>query len=43
VQIQPPVNVAAMVNNRAITYEELDKNFQSRFSLPPSGRAKIRS
>src|SRR5580704_9588069 len=28
---KPPVNVAAMVNNRAITYEELDKNFQSRF------------
>src|SRR6266852_9435416 len=28
---KPPVNVAAMVNNRAITYDELDKNFQSRF------------
>src|SRR5215467_3564578 len=28
---KPPVNVAAMVNNRAITYEELEKNFQSRF------------
>src|SRR5215831_2730000 len=26
-----PVNIAAMVNNRSITYEELDKNFQSRF------------
>jgi peptidyl-prolyl cis-trans isomerase SurA len=28
---KPPVNVAAVVNNRTITYEELDKNFQSRF------------
>jgi len=28
---KPPVNVAAMVNNRAITYDELEKNFQSRF------------
>ena len=28
---KPPVNVAAMVNNRAITYEELNKNHQSRF------------
>src|SRR5437899_2504710 len=28
---KPPVNVAAMVNNRAITYDELNKNFQSRF------------
>src|SRR5260370_16385198 len=28
---KPPVNVAAMVNNRAITYEELDKNYHSRF------------
>src|SRR5258708_13045612 len=27
----PPANVAAMVNNRAITYQELEKNFQSRF------------
>jgi peptidyl-prolyl cis-trans isomerase SurA len=26
-----PVNVAAMVNNRAITYQELEKNYQSRF------------
>jgi peptidyl-prolyl cis-trans isomerase SurA len=26
-----PVNVAAIVNNRAITFEELDKNYQSRF------------
>ncbi len=28
---KPPVNVAAMVNNRAITFEELDKNYKSRF------------
>src|SRR5260370_29719539 len=28
---RPPVNVAAMVNNRTITYEELEKNYQSRF------------
>src|SRR5437667_8154911 len=28
---KPSVNVAAMVNNRAITFEELEKNFQSRF------------
>jgi peptidyl-prolyl cis-trans isomerase SurA len=28
---KPPINVAAMVNNRAITFEELDKNYQSRF------------
>src|SRR5271169_3974587 len=28
---KPPVNVAAMVNNRAITFEELEKNYQSRF------------
>jgi peptidyl-prolyl cis-trans isomerase SurA len=28
---RPPVNVAAIVNNRAITYEELEKNYQSRF------------
>jgi peptidyl-prolyl cis-trans isomerase SurA len=32
---RPPVNVAAMVNNRAITYEELEKNYQSRFE--PAG------
>ncbi len=28
---KPPANVAATVNSRAITYEELEKNFQSRF------------
>src|SRR5213594_3712477 len=28
---KPPANVAALVNNRAITYEELEKSFQSRF------------
>src|ERR1051326_3760181 len=26
----PPANVAAMVNNRAITYAELDKTYQSQ-------------
>src|SRR6516164_790511 len=26
----PPANVAAMVNNRAITYQELNKTFQSQ-------------
>src|SRR5437899_2327455 len=26
----PPANVAAMVNNRAITYAELDKTWQSQ-------------
>jgi peptidyl-prolyl cis-trans isomerase SurA len=36
---KPPVNVAAMVNNRAITYEELDKNFQSRFE-PAAGSSE---
>src|SRR5215470_4772051 len=35
---KPSVNVAAIVNNRAITYEELDKNFQSRFE-PGSERS----
>src|SRR5215831_11862002 len=28
---KPPVDVAAMVNNRAITYAEVEKNFQARF------------
>src|SRR5262245_2481108 len=28
----PPANVAAMVNNRAITYTELDKTYQSQQS-----------
>src|SRR5436190_5765344 len=27
---KPSANVAAMVNNRAITYDELEKNYQSR-------------
>lgn len=31
----PPANVAATVNNRAITYAELDKHYQSQFSTPP--------
>src|SRR4051794_26486987 len=28
----PPANVAAMVNNRAITYDELNKTYQSQLS-----------
>lgn len=31
----PPANVAATVNNRAITFAELDKHYQSQFSTPP--------
>src|SRR5579862_2002745 len=31
----PPANVAAMVNNRAITYAELDKAYQWQFSANP--------
>lgn len=31
----PPANVAAMVNNRAITYAELDKAYQWQFSNNP--------
>jgi peptidyl-prolyl cis-trans isomerase SurA len=30
----PPANVAATVNNRAITYAELDKQYQLQFSSP---------
>ncbi|MGH9657369.1 MAG: peptidylprolyl isomerase [Bryobacteraceae bacterium] len=35
----PPVNVAAVVNNRPITYAELDKHFQSRFE-PSAGSSE---
>src|SRR6185295_1008669 len=37
---KPPANVAAMVNNRAITNDELEKSFQSRpeRSDPPQGQ-----
>src|SRR5581483_9209005 len=33
----PPANVAAMVNNRAITYDELNKTYQSQLSGTPQG------
>jgi len=33
----PPANVAATVNNRVITYEELEKHYSSQFSSPTSG------
>lgn len=33
----PPANVAATVNNRVITYEELEKHYNSQFSSPTSG------
>ena len=35
----PPANVAAMVNNRAITYEELNKTYQSQLSNANAGDA----
>ena len=37
---KPPANVAAMVNNRAITNEELEKNFQSRPERSAMNRGK---
>src|SRR5579883_2960711 len=33
----PPANVAAMVNNRAITYEEVNKAWQSQQAGAPQG------
>ena len=33
----PPANVAAEVNNHAITYAELDKTYQSQFPQPVEG------
>jgi len=33
----PPANVAASVNNRPITYSELDKNFQAQFATNTEG------
>src|SRR6478736_7350299 len=35
----PPANVAAMVNNRAITYDELNKTYQSQQTGPASENA----
>jgi peptidyl-prolyl cis-trans isomerase SurA len=34
---KPPANVAAEVNNHAITYAELEKTYQSRFPQPVEG------
>jgi peptidyl-prolyl cis-trans isomerase SurA len=34
---KPPANVAAEVNNHAITYAELDKTYQSQFPQPVEG------
>jgi peptidyl-prolyl cis-trans isomerase SurA len=36
----PPANVAATVNNRAITYAELEKIFQSQFPQQPEGSSE---
>jgi peptidyl-prolyl cis-trans isomerase SurA len=36
----PPANVAAAVNNRAITYAELDKIFRSQFPQQPEGSSE---
>ncbi|MBI1786863.1 MAG: peptidylprolyl isomerase [Acidobacteria bacterium] len=36
----PPVNVAAMVNNRPITYQELEKNFRARFDPSSEGSSE---
>jgi hypothetical protein len=30
----PPADVAATVNNRAITYQDLDKLYRTRFAQP---------
>jgi peptidyl-prolyl cis-trans isomerase SurA len=35
----PPANVAALVNSRAITYAELEKQYQLQFSSPASGQS----
>ena len=34
---KPPANVAAEVNNHAITYAELEKTYQSQFPQPVEG------
>jgi peptidyl-prolyl cis-trans isomerase SurA len=36
----PPANVAATVNNRPITYEELEKTLQSQLSANPEGSSE---
>jgi peptidyl-prolyl cis-trans isomerase SurA len=36
----PPAGVAAKVNDHAITYAELEKNYQSQFPTPPEGSSE---
>src|SRR5215468_4476572 len=36
----PPPGVAATVNNRSITYTELDKNYASQFPQPQEGASE---
>lgn len=36
----PPANVAAEVNNRAITYAELEKTYQSQYPQAPEGSSE---
>ncbi len=36
----PPANTAAMVNSRAITYTEVDREYQSQFPTPPEGSSE---
>src|SRR5689334_4513055 len=36
----PPANVAATVNNHAITYAELDKTYQSQYPQPAEGSSE---
>lgn len=36
----PPVNVAAQVNNRSITYAELEKAYQSQYPQTPEGSSE---
>ena len=33
----PPKDAAAQVNNRFITYADLDRQYQSQFATPPKG------
>ncbi len=35
----PPANVAATVNNRPITYADLDRQYQSQFAAPATGES----
>jgi peptidyl-prolyl cis-trans isomerase SurA len=40
---KPPANVAAVVNNRTITYAELEKTYQSQYPQPPDGSSEDQS